>query len=86
MNNGKMRTGQAEATAEAFPKNEMLGPWHFVIGECHVVGDNLNVGVALKQVAAGGILTDGPGASYRNRTIIYLYRIYILSFLARRLI
>ena len=40
--------GRAEATAEAFPKNETLGPWRFVIGECHVVGVNINDGVALK--------------------------------------
>ena len=40
--------GQAEAIAEAFPKNETLGPWRFVIGECHVVVVNINGGVALK--------------------------------------
>ena len=67
MDNGKMRT---EATAEAFPKNETLGPLCFVIGECHVVGVNIKGGVALKKVAAGGIRTHGPGASYRNGTII----------------
>ena len=45
MDNGKMRD---EATAEAFPKNETLGPWRFVIGEYHVVEVNINGGVALK--------------------------------------
>ena len=40
--------GRAEATAEAFPKNDTLGPWRFVIGGCHVVGVNINGGVALK--------------------------------------
>ena len=42
MDNGKMRAGRAEAIAEAFPKNETLGPWRFVIGERHVVGANIN--------------------------------------------
>ena len=38
------------------------------------------------RVAAGGIRTHGSIASHRNGTIIYLKRIYILSFLDRHLI